>query len=282
MNRTTIIALLCILLSRFIVQAQDLQQQHAIELAFHKTTSLIFPYAIKSVDRGSGDILAQVPPQVGNVLQVKAARPGFQETNLTVITANGGLYSFPVFYTEYPTTTLVRPEAAQATTVLFTGAALNQRQLEIIASQLAEDERFHYGVKDKAGGAKATLEGIYIRGSTLFYRVVLLNASPVPYEIDFTRFTVRDRKQAKRTATQQEELLPLYTYGQDDRTVEAGHSMVLVFALEKHNLNHGKELVLDLLEKSGGRHLRLRLRDRDILQACPLLLSDEAHFQTEF
>ncbi|MCC9137512.1 conjugative transposon protein TraN [Pontibacter silvestris] len=276
MNKTTIIALLCFLLSRLTVQAQPMQQQHTLELACRKTTSLVFPYPIKSVDRGSGGILAQVPPQVRNVLQVKAASPRFQETNLTVITADGRLYSFFVIYDESPATTLLRLEAAQATSVLFTDAGLNQRQLESIMSRLAEDFRFHYGMKDKAGGIKATVEGIYIRGSTLFYRVVLTNSSPVPYGIDFTRFTVRDRKKAKRTATQEEELVPLYTYGEEDRAVEAGQRKVLVFALEKHNLNRGKELVLVLFEKSGGRHLKLKIRARDILLACPLLFSDEA------
>lgn len=108
---------------------------------------------------------------------------------------------------------------------------------------------------------------------------MLLNASPLPYELDFTRFTLRDMKQAKRTATQEEELSPLYTYVQEDMTVEAGDRKVLVFALEKHSLNRHKELVLDLFEKNGGRHLKLRLRARDILQACPLLLPYETHFK---
>jgi conjugative transposon TraN protein len=275
MNRNILLTLLCFLLCRLTAQAQ---QQNMLGLAYHKTTSLIFPYAIQSVDRGSGDILAQAPHQAGNVLQVKAASAGFTETNLTVITADGGLYSFLVIYNENPAATLLRLEAAQATPVLFTGAGLNQRQLENITTQLADDKRFHYGVKDKAGGAKARVEGIYIRGSTLFYRVVLTNASPVPYDLDFTRFTVRDRKQAKRTATQEEELLPLYTYGKEDRTVEAGYSKVLVFALEKHHLNRHKELALDLFEENGGRHLKLKVRDKDILKACPLLLSHEAEF----
>jgi conjugative transposon TraN protein len=273
LNRNNLSLLLCLLLVSITAQAQ---QQNRLGLAYHKTTSLLFPYAIKSVDRGSGRILAQVPPAVGNVLQVKAAIPGFEETNLTVITADGGLYSFAVFYTEYPATTLLRLEAAQATAVLFTGAGLNQRQLKNITAQLSGDVRFHYGIKDKAGGIKATLEGIYIRGSTLFYRVVLTNSSPIPYGIDFTRFTVRDRKQAKRTARQEEEFLPLYTYGEEDKAVEAGHRKVLVFALEQHSLSRNKELLLDLFEKSGGRNLKLKIRDRDILQACPLLFSDEA------
>ncbi|PRY03678.1 conjugative transposon TraN protein [Pontibacter ummariensis] len=280
MNRYILISLLCLLTCCLTAHAQD--PHGRLELAFHKTTSLIFPYAIQSVDRGSGEILAQAPPGVGNVLQVKAARPGFQETNLTVITADGRLYDFSVLYDEHPANTLLRLEAAQATSVLFTGAGLNRKQLEDIAAQLAEDYRFYYGIKDMAGGAKARVEGIYSRGSTLFYRILLTNASPVPYDLDFTRFTLRDRKQAKRTATQEEELLPLYTYGEEDKAVAAGGRKVLVFALEKHNLNHHKELVLHLFEKKGGRHLTLKVRDKDILQACPLLSPDEAGIFTPF
>ncbi len=57
-----------------------------LAISFYKTTSLIFPYAIKSVDRGSKDVLVQKAKGVENILQVKAAKPNFKETNLTVIT----------------------------------------------------------------------------------------------------------------------------------------------------------------------------------------------------
>lgn len=53
MNRTILIALLCFLLCQLTANAQEQQQQ--LELAFHKTTSLVFPYPIQSVDRGSGE-----------------------------------------------------------------------------------------------------------------------------------------------------------------------------------------------------------------------------------
>ena len=64
--------------------------------------------------------------------------------------------------------------------------------------------------------------------------------------------------------------------------MQSGQSKVLVFALEKHNLNRHKELVLDLFEENGGRHLKLKIRARDILKACPLLLSDKNHFKKNF
>ncbi|WP_187263742.1 DUF4138 domain-containing protein [Pontibacter beigongshangensis] len=102
--------------------------------------------------------------------------------------------------------------------------------------------------------------------------LVLSNKSPVPYDIDFVRFSLRDRKQVKRTATQEEERIPLYAYGYEEKTVEAGGTKVLVFALEKAPITKGRELVVELFEKNGGRHLQLKVRGKDILQACPLLL----------
>src|SRR5690606_3632811 len=67
-----------------------------------KTTNLIFPYAIKSIDRGSAEVLVQKATGVENVLQVKASIPSFAETNLTVMTADGRFYSFLLNYDGHP------------------------------------------------------------------------------------------------------------------------------------------------------------------------------------
>jgi len=69
-------------------QANLIEPFH-LDITFLKTTHLIFPYAIKSVDRGSPDILAQKAKGVENVLLVKAGRENFKESNLSVITADG-------------------------------------------------------------------------------------------------------------------------------------------------------------------------------------------------
>ncbi len=45
-----------------------------LAVTFYKTTNLVFPYTIKSVDRGSKDIIAQKANGVENVLQVKAGK----------------------------------------------------------------------------------------------------------------------------------------------------------------------------------------------------------------
>src|SRR5690349_15869235 len=73
---------------------------HRLEVSFNKTTSIVFPFSITSVDRGSPDILAQKVNGVENVLQLKAGQKDFKETNLTVITADGKLHHFTVNYAE--------------------------------------------------------------------------------------------------------------------------------------------------------------------------------------
>src|SRR5258707_10982507 len=73
-----------------------------VEVTYNKTSTIVFAAIIKSVDRGSRDILAQKAKGVENVLQVKAARRDFPQTNLTVITADGVLHHFTVNYADQP------------------------------------------------------------------------------------------------------------------------------------------------------------------------------------
>jgi hypothetical protein len=49
-------------------------EPYKLNIGYSKTTNIIFPHAIISVDRGSKDVLAQKAKGVENILQVKAAR----------------------------------------------------------------------------------------------------------------------------------------------------------------------------------------------------------------
>src|SRR5205085_5963418 len=85
-----------------LAQQETFIEPNHITVTCNKTTHLIFPYAIRSIDRGSPDVLAQKAPGSGNVLQLKAARADFAETNVTVITADNKLYPFKVNYSLLP------------------------------------------------------------------------------------------------------------------------------------------------------------------------------------
>lgn len=76
-------------------QTKAIESYH-VAIAFSKTTNIIFPYSIVSVDIGSRDVLAQKAKGVENVLQIKAAKDNFPQTNISIITADGKLTSFLV------------------------------------------------------------------------------------------------------------------------------------------------------------------------------------------
>src|SRR5689334_3417227 len=76
--------------------------QTSFSITTDKTTSLIFPFSIRHVDRGTRDILVQPVKEVDNILLVKAASKDFSETNLSVVTDDGSVYSFIITYKTRP------------------------------------------------------------------------------------------------------------------------------------------------------------------------------------
>ena len=82
-------------------------QTTSLCVATDKTTSLVFPFSIVHVDRGTKDILVQPVQEAENILLVKAGLKDFPETNLSVFTADGiqtnptrisrGLFSWSAF-----------------------------------------------------------------------------------------------------------------------------------------------------------------------------------------
>ena len=74
-----------------------------VEVAFSKTLHILFPSEAVYVDLGSLDLIADKADGARNVVRVKAAKQGFEEeTNFSVITADGCFYSFTAVYSENP------------------------------------------------------------------------------------------------------------------------------------------------------------------------------------
>src|SRR5690348_9960629 len=70
----------------------------AVPATTNKMTNLIFPAPIQTAVKVSRDILVQKVHGVANVIELKAARPEFPETNLSVYGKDGQVYSFIVRY----------------------------------------------------------------------------------------------------------------------------------------------------------------------------------------
>lgn len=253
--------------SAFQMQAQSTLEPYQLEVTLNKTTSLVFPAAITSVDRGSQEIRVQKANGVENILLVKAAVKGFKETNLTVITSDGQLYSFLVHYADLPALLNIRMwEDESNNTIIYTDPLKNEKNLAFYSSKVAESKKHIHGIHDKAGNVSLALNAVFIKDNILFFKLVVDNPSCLNYDVEQFRWYIRDQKASKRTAVQEIEIKPVHTTG-DMTAIQGRKRNVWVVALPKFTIPDGKYLKVELMEKNGGRHLRLNIKNRTIIRA---------------
>jgi conjugative transposon TraN protein len=233
-----------------------------LQIGYSKTTSIVFPYSIKSVDKGSADVLVQKAKGVENILLVKAAKQYFFQTNLTVVTTDARLYVFVLNYNEdCPDLNRKAENAAAASKdVLFSMENENQKKIEQLASLVLSKKKKTSGLKKSKFQIRLEVNGIFIDHDVLYLRVVFENKSKINYDIDQLRFFIRDQRKSKRTASQEIEILPLYTTS-SSAVIPYKSEVIKVYALEKFTIPENKYLTLQLIEKNGGRHLEVNINN---------------------
>ena len=232
-------------------------QTSALCISTDKTTSLVFPFSIRHVDRGTKDILVQQVKEADNILLVKASAKNFTETNLSVVTEDGSVYTFVINYEKKPAIWVYNlPVNKKATMGTYANGILDNR-------------RTLRGVRDNSWNIDAAVIGIYIKDDIIYYQLRIKNSSPIDYNIEVLRFFIRDMKKGKRTAVQENELKPLHVSG-NIAQVKSFNQNVIVVALDKFTIPDKKFLGIQIMEKNGGRHLMMKLNNKDILKAMPL------------
>lgn len=250
-------------------RSQSVIESHSIEIGFNKTSSIIFPAIIKSVDRGSRDILAQKAKGVGNVLQLKAGRENFIETNLTVITGDGILHQFTINYSGQPislTLDISKNDETQKALPLIFQTEMTETDMENYSSSIVKTKRATRFINEKKYKINLALLGIYIKDDVIFYRFRIRNQSNINYDIDFLKFYIRDKAKMKRTASQELGVKPIYVYGNDE-AVKGNSETEIVYALEKFTIPESKHLDVELFELNGGRHFNLMIKNKTIVKA---------------
>ncbi|MDD4590902.1 MAG: conjugative transposon protein TraN [Parabacteroides sp.] len=253
---------------------------YALEVTFSKTVHIIFPSAIRYVDLGSADLLAAKADGAENVLRVKAALRDFStESNLAVITEDGAYYTFNVKYADEPVKLSV-----EMTDFIHDGEAVNRpnNAMEIYMRELGSespllvklimksiyknDKREIKHIGSKRFGIQYTLKGIYTHNGLLYFHMQLKNSSNVPFDVDYITFKIVDKKVAKRTAIQEQVIMPLRAH--NNLTLIGGkRTERVVFTLPKFTIPDDKQLIIELNEKEGGRHQSFVVENADLVRA---------------
>ena len=268
----------------------EIRPQH-IEAGFTKTVHILFPSPVTYIDIGSMDIIAGKADGAENVVRVKAAVRNFAaETNLTVITEDGGFFTFDVYYAENPAVSTLnltvqepQPESmkkpaavgypqptapASESRVLLREVgrekpATVKRMLSDIYRQNRTDVK---DIRTKKYGIGVEVLGIYVFNDVIYIHTCISNDTNISFEVDARRFIVADRKLAKRTAQQQTPLEILRVC--NDPAVVRGHQRQrTVFALPKLTISDDKVLLLEIIEKNGARHQTVEIPAEELLEA---------------
>jgi len=253
---------------------------YALEVTFSKTVHIIFPSAIRYVDLGSADLLAAKADGAENVLRVKAALRDFsRESNLAVITEDGAYYTFNVKYADEPVKLSV-----EMTDFIHDGEAVNRpnNAMEIYMRELGSespllvklimksiyknDNREIKHIGSKRFGIQYTLKGIYTHNGLLYFHMQLKNSSNVPFDVDYITFKIVDKKLAKRTAIQEQVIIPLRAHN-NLTWISGKKTERVVFTLPKFTIPDDKHLIIELNEKEGGRHQSFIVNNADLVRA---------------
>lgn len=249
-----------------VIQAVEIKPYH-IAITYDKTSNLIFPFAIKSVDRGSAAVLAQKAKGVENILQIKAGWQHFKQTNLSVVTSDARFYSFIVDYADDPPVLNISFSADTTTkrqAAFLSDAPIDESAIKTLAEKVKEQNPFlHKSYQQQK--IRMSLTGIYLDRQTMWFTLQLDNCSLIAYHPDFVRFFIRDRKRAKRTAIHEIELQPLYSDAGSIITGLSSGEMLLAFP--PFTIAKTKELIIQVTEKNGGRSLFLPVKFKTILKA---------------
>ena len=262
-----------------------------IEAGFTKTVHILFPSPVTYIDIGSMDIIAGKADGAENVVRVKAAVRNFAaETNLTVITEDGGFFTFDVHYAENPAVSTLnltvqepQPESMkkpaavgypQPTAPASEGRVLLRevgrekpatikRMLSDIYRQNRTDVK---GIRTKKYGIEVEVLGIYVFNDVIYIHSCISNDTNISFEVDARHFIVADRKLAKRTA-QQQSTLEILRVCNDPAVVRGHQRQRTVFALPKLTISDDKVLLLEIIEKNGARHQTVEIPAEELLEA---------------
>jgi conjugative transposon TraN protein len=239
-------------------QVADTVRQLAV--SSNRTTSVVFPSSIVSVDRGSERIMVQ--KSISNILRVKADSVFRDTTSLTVVTADGKLYSFLVHFEWSPvnlTISLSKNEFLNSDTSLMA-----------MAKKVMPYKSGLHGVRCSQGNVRLSVLGIYTNGEQVLCKLKLENNSAISFEVGDLHIYSRDLQNGKRRSSQERMIEPLLSF-RPQTIVRQKSMLVLVIILPKPALSYSKSLRIDIAEHEGERNLSLSINNRHLLNAVLLL-----------
>lgn len=230
-------------------------------------THLIFSDAIKYVDIGDNSIESSLAGGTLNILWIKANNKTLQETNVSVVTTRNKFYSYNVAFSDCPINSFytdpnIKNEAEQV--ILPENQFTDGEKIRIMNKVNAFGRQVH-ALGEKKDGIMFSILNVFIHKNMLLFRCEIENLSSIPYDVEYMKFNIIDKKKEKLTASQEVEQQPIFLENYSGY-VKPHDNSVFVIGFDKFTIPDDKFLQVELNEKNGGRHVLFLLKNKDIIE----------------
>ncbi len=248
--------------------------QNRITINEKKATHLVCPDRVSYLQVGDPSlVLAEVVPELPNLVRLKAAEPFDGESSLTVV-CQGRIYTLilengPSDQITYQLDSFTSEKAGGPSSVLMPDYVLKELSEQILLKR----KSLVRGVKQKQDGIKLQLKTITQKNGFLFFEVRITNKTNLAYRVESFHWWIDDKRQFKATNTQEYQVEPSYRH--HEIKIIPGYTTVReVFVLPNLVLPDKRVLRLEMVEKAmgnTGRRLSLEIKNKDILKAKELI-----------
>lgn len=238
----------------------------SLQVGWDKTTVLIFPFEIMSVDRGSRALMAQKDAVANNVLKLKAGQRHFPGTNLHVMTSDGAIFYFEVSYHDTPAETSINIQKGEdfSSERLANGFPKSHEIGKV--TEAVRSGRSFMRKKQKQLGLKLLLRGIYSENGLMYFKMQVKNSSNIPFDPILNISRVQDKKLTKRTSVRELEKTPVKVYlDKESDGLKGPRDLVLVYP--EFTIADDKYLHIGFAESMGDRNIALKIKGRHLLKA---------------
>lgn len=239
------------------------------EVSISKTTHFIAGEDIVDIIVGNDSIIADSALGIKNIVKIKSLSKNIETASFTIITKSGKIYPFNLLYKETPSNLSIYIGDSKEMAI-FSETPLDKNKLEKV-SKYVEGLPISYNyIGDLSHKMIFSLDGIYSVGDWLFFRLHLENLNNIDYGIDFLKTYIRDKKEDKYIAQQEQEIYPFYIYFSEEKNskmLPAGEKMDIILFFSRFTIPKSRIMCFELFEENGGRHLEFSISNKEILKA---------------
>ena len=234
-------------------------------------THLIAPEKVIYIDYGDTCIQVSKAENTENIVRMIAATGKVEEfprqTNVSLATEGGKFYTFNVDYRQQPEAFVYeigekRPE--KKANVILTDNIIPAGERDQVMSRVYNAKRGIFNKGIVRNKIVFSVNNLHIYDNLLLFTFEIENKSKLPYDIDYIRYYIIDKKTAKLTASQEVDQQALFSENYSPR-IEGNGRMKYVIAFDKFTIPDEKVFRIEINEKNGGRHVLFDLENSDIV-----------------